>query len=254
MEDVGAFETRNAEARRRWDLEGRLRHVVRGGAPVVLDVGAHIGQSNHLFRRLFPAATIWSFEPDPESFAALSAAVDPTLPGGCVRLALADRDGTAAFHRNPIGHTSSLLARSEASRDSIDLARARAEGRGSALPVDRIEVPVGRLDGWCDAQGITAVDLLKIDVQGAEVAVLSGAAGVLDRTVTVAVEISFFDLYERSSSFLDVESLLGPHGLGLYALAEVSDNPMNGRTDWVTAIYTRADFRDVPAPSGTTSR
>ena len=245
MEDVGAFESRNVEARHRWDLEARLRHVVRADAPVVLDVGAHVGQSNRLFRRLFPRATIWSFEPDPESYAALSDAIDPAQPGGTVRVALADRDGTATFHRNPIGHTSSLLARSETSRDSIDLARARAEGRPTALPVERIEVPVRRLDGWCAERGVTAVDLLKVDVQGAEVAVLAGTEGVLPATVTVAVEISFFDLYERSSSFLEVEALLRPHGLDLYALAEVSDNPMNGRTDWVTAVYTRADFRDV---------
>lgn len=249
MEDVGAFEARNAEARRRWDLERRLAHVVRAPAPVVLDVGAHVGQSNRLFRRLFPAAEIWSFEPDPESFAALAAVVDPSLPGGQERLALADRDGTATFHRNPIGHTSSLLARSAASRDSIDLARARAAGAPAEVPSERIEVPVRRLDAWCAERGVDAVDLLKIDVQGAEVAVLDGAAGILPATVTVAVEVSFFDLYERSSSFLEVEQRLRPHGLDLYALAEVSDNPMNGRTDWVTAVYTRADFRDVSPPA-----
>ena len=249
MEDVGAFEARNAEARRAWDLERRLAHVVRAPAPVVLDVGAHEGQSNRLFRRLFPDATLWSFEPDPETFARLEAGVDPALPGGCERVALSDRDGTATFHRNSISHTSSLLARSATSRDSIDLARARAAGVPAAPSSERFEVPVRRLDGWCAARGLAAVDLLKVDVQGAEVAVLAGAAGILPATVTVAVEISFFDLYERSSSFFEVESLLHPHGLDLYALAEVSDNPMNGRTDWVTAIYTRADFRDAPPPA-----
>ena len=249
MEDVGAFEARNAEARRAWDLERRLAHVVRSSAPVVLDVGAHEGQSNRLFRRLFPTATVWSFEPDPDTFARLAAGVDPDHPGGCERLALADRDGTATFHRNPISHTSSLLARSAASRDSIDLARARAVGAPTTPTSERIEVPVRRLDGWCAEHGITAIDLLKVDVQGAEVAVLAGASGVLPATATVAVEISFFDLYERSSSFREVEALLHPHGLALYALAEVSDNPMNGRTDWVTAVYTRVDFRDVPPPA-----
>ena len=248
MEDVGAFESRNAEARRVWDLERRLAHVVRASAPVVLDVGAHVGQSNRLFRRLFPTASLWSFEPDPDSFAALVAGVDASLPGGCQRLALSDHDGTATFHRNPISHTSSLLARSAESRDSIDLARARAAGAPAEVGSERIDVPVRRLDGWCAEHGIATVDLLKIDVQGAEAAVLAGAEGVLASTFTVAVEISFFDLYERASSFLEIEGLLRPHGLGLYALAEVSDNPMNGRTDWVTAIYTRADFRDVPPP------
>ena len=251
MDEVGAFELRNAAARAAWDRDRRLAHVVRAARPVVLDVGAHVGQSHRLFRRLFPDAAIWSFEPDPDSFAALEAAVGPTVAGGCVRVALADRDGTATFNRNPISHTNSLLARSAASRDSIDLSRARAEGRDATPVADRIEVEVRRLDGWCRAHGIDRVDLLKVDVQGAEVAVLDGAAGILPAVASVAVEISFFDLYERSSSFLEVEERLRPHGLDLYALLEVSDNPMNGRTDWVTAIYTRVDFRDPPSVSAT---
>jgi len=105
---------------------------------------------------------------------------------------------------------------------------------------------VRRVADWCDEQHIRAIDLLKVDVQGAEVDVLRGAAAVLADTVTVAVEISFFDLYERSNSFSDVEAVLHPAGLRLYALAEVSDNPMNGRTDWVTAIYTRVTPAAIP--------
>jgi len=111
VEGVGAFEARNEAARRTWDVERRIAHVVPAAAPLILDVGAHVGQSNQLFRRMFPAATIWSFEPDPDSFARLTASVDAALPGGCVQVAFADRVGTAAFHRNPIGHTNSLYAR-----------------------------------------------------------------------------------------------------------------------------------------------
>ncbi len=247
MEGVGAFEARNEAARRTWDVERRIAHVVPSAAPLILDVGAHVGQSNQLFRRMFPAATIWSFEPDPDSFARLTASVDAALPGGCVQVAFADRVGTAAFHRNPIGHTNSLYARNPDSQDSIDQVRARAEGRDATPVSERIEVPVGRVDDWCAAQGIGAIDLLKIDVQGAEVDVLRGASTILLDTMTVAVEISFFDLYERSNSFHDVESLLHPAGLRLYALAEVSDNPMNGRTDWVTAIYTRVSPAAISA-------
>lgn len=241
MKDVGAFEERNARFRQAWSRERRIAHVVRAPDPVVLDVGAHVGQSNRLFRGLFPTATLWSFEPDPDSFAALVGAVDPALPGGCVQVAFSDRDGTAELHRNPISHTNSLYARNAASNDSIDVVRARTEGRAPDVSSEVVTVAVRRLDSWCAEQGLERIDLLKIDVQGAEVDVLRGATGILDRVGTVVVEVSFFDLYERSSSFLEVESLLAPHGLALYALLEVSDNPMNGRTDWVTAAYTRGE-------------
>lgn len=64
---------------------------------------------------------------------------------------------------------------------------------------------------------------------------------MLPKTSAVAVEILFFDLYETCNSILSVETLLAPAVLQFYALAEVSDNPMNGRTDWVTAIYWRSE-------------
>ena len=249
MRDVGAFEERNARFRATWTPERRLTHLVRTARPVVLDVGAHVGQSNRFFRGLFPDAEVRSFEPDPDSYAALVAAVDAALPGGCAAIAFSDRDGTATLHRNPISHTNSLHRRNAESRDSIDLERARREGRSVELGSGTVEVAVRRLDSYCRDEGIGHVDVLKIDVQGAEVEVLRGAEGVLDDVDTVLVEVSFFDLYERSSSFLEVESILAPHGFRLYALVEVSDNPMNGRTDWVTAAYTRLPV--LPAEGST---
>lgn len=239
MDNVGAFEERNVLARQAWDRERRLANIVTVKSPLVLDVGAHIGQSNRLFRRMFPNATIWSIEPDPDAFAALNASVDDSLPGGCVQVAFADRTGQGKFHRNLIGHTNSLYALNANSTDSINLTQARSEGRHAAPVSQVIDVDLQQLDRFCEERGIAAIDLLKIDVQGAEVDVLRGASEMLAETTAVVVEISFYDLYERSNSFLDVESLLVPAGLRFYALAEVSDNPMNGRTDWVTAIYTR---------------
>ena len=250
MRDVGAFEERNARFRAAWTPERRISHLVRSDRPVVLDVGAHVGQSNRFFRRLFPTAEVWSFEPDPDSFARLVAEVDPALPGGCAAIAFSDRDGRASLHRNPISHTNSLHRRNAASRDSIDLERARREGRSAEVVSETVDVEVRRLDAFCRDEGIGHVDVLKIDVQGAEVEVLRGAEGLLDDVDTVVVEVSFFDLYERSSSFLEVESLLAPHGFRLYALVEVSDNPMNGRTDWVTAAYTRLEVLPADEPDG----
>jgi trans-aconitate methyltransferase len=41
--------------------------------PTIFDVGAHIGQTANEFRRRFPKARIFSFEPFPNSFQTLSA-------------------------------------------------------------------------------------------------------------------------------------------------------------------------------------
>ena len=40
-------------------------------APIIFDVGAHIGLVSRRYRRLMPGASIYAFEPFPDSFAKL---------------------------------------------------------------------------------------------------------------------------------------------------------------------------------------
>lgn len=61
-------------------------------------------------------------------------------------------------------------------------------GHGLLETDTRIEVVTTTLDEFCRSESISHVDLLKIDTQGAEYAVLEGAAGMLmQRAVTVLV-------------------------------------------------------------------
>ncbi len=206
---------------------------------VIFDVGAHFGQSIDYLKKFFPQSEILSFEPDPDSFQKLSEA---RLPGvRYFNLALSDRDGEATFYRNRISHTNSLLRVNADSRDSIALSTAReAEKKELLSHLNKdITVRTARLDTFCRNACIEEIDLLKIDVQGAEATVLSGSTSMLLRTRVVVVEVSFFDYYEKSSSFLEVEQLLAPAGFRLFSISEISNNPMNGRTDWAEVIYSR---------------
>jgi hypothetical protein len=36
---------------------------------------------------------------------------------------------------------------------------------------------------------------------------------------------------------LDIEKILLPAGFELYSISHISQNPMNGRTDWLDVIY-----------------
>ena len=53
----------------------------------------------------------------------------------------------------------------------------------------------------------------------------------------VITELMFYDYYERSLSFSDIEKYLLPSGFKLYDISHISKNPMNGRTDWVDIVY-----------------
>ena len=58
-------------------------------------------------------------------------------------------------------------------------------------------------------------------------------------TKNILVEISLYDFYESKTSFIDIETITSTHGFSLFTFTEISYNPMNGRIDWVNALYTR---------------
>ena len=88
-----------------------------------------------------------------------------------------------------------------------------------------------------DQNNINKVDILKIDTQGYEPEVLDGFGERLSDIDVVITELMFYDYYERSLSFTDIEKYLLPAGFQLYDISHISKNPMNGRTDWVDVIY-----------------
>ena len=106
------------------------------------------------------------------------------------------------------------------------------EGLNQERPVEVI-----RLDDYMQQAGVESINLLKIDTQGFEPEVLEGLGSRLENVDIVLTELMFYDYYQRSLSFSDIERWLLPAGLHLYDINHISRNPMNGRTDWVDVIY-----------------
>lgn len=244
MENVGQSKSRNNEFREKFTRERLLQHIVTATEPVILDVGAHHGESVAYLKPLFSKASIFSFEPDPDSFDILSAsAIDGV---SYFNLALSDVDGTASFYRNKISHTNSLFKVNLDSRDSIGIANATAENDTQYFEGfnEEVKVATARLDSFTKQHSIGQIDLLKIDVQGAECRVLMGARESLKNTRAIVMEISFFDYYEHQTTFMDVEQILSPLGFRLFSISEISNNPMNGRTDWAEVVYLKQNVNN----------
>jgi len=138
----------------------RIRPEIEGG--VVLDVGANHGAYARMVRRVAPTATVHAFEPHPGTFAKLAerdAGTDICL----VNAAMGDREGTLELYDFAAddGSTQASL-----SRDSV---------RFFAADIVSHKVRCTTLDSYLEAEGIARVDLLKIDTEGFDLAVLRGA-------------------------------------------------------------------------------
>ncbi len=135
-----------------------------GAEPVrtVLDVGANVGDWSMLAANAFSAATIYALEIVPATAATLRQRTASVPRIRTFDLGLADHTGTMAIRFNP---------------------RATAHSTFTDYPHgwegERIEARVMRGDEFLAGQGIRDVDVVKLDVEGAEHLVLQGLAGAL---------------------------------------------------------------------------
>jgi FkbM family methyltransferase len=137
----------------------------------IVDLGANAGQASTLLRDRFPDALIIAVEPDPDT-ARLAAR---NLNGGSrtrvVAAAVTDHDGTTPFTRlGKWSWGSNVFA---------------AWGASDA---PQVEVRSLRLGTLLDEHGLERVDLLKVDVEGAELMALT-SDNALDRVRWVIGEL-----------------------------------------------------------------
>lgn len=131
------------------------RFTATNPSPRILDCGANIGVSVLFFKHLYPASSILAIEADEKCCEALSANIleNRLRNVESQQRAVSGTDGPVEFFRDP--------TRPGSLRGSISKVRARD---GILTRVDSV-----RLSSLLDQQ---QVDLLKLDVEGAETAVL----------------------------------------------------------------------------------
>jgi FkbM family methyltransferase len=156
---------------------------------VVVDIGANRGQFALVARHCYPVALIRSFEPLPG-------------PAKVFRSVFAG-DGRVQLHESAIGmQTGSTEIHVSACDDSSSLLPIGAEQNrlfpGTAETGTQ-SIRVGRLTEFITANEISSPALLKLDVQGFEIAALQGCEGLLDRFAWVYCECSFVE-YGLSSA------------------------------------------------------
>lgn len=152
--------------------------LVKGEAPVLFDVGAHTGEYTLLFKRRFPQARVFCFEPSQENFARLGQSTAALSGVDCRRCALGKEAGEATLYRDQA--VSSLAS----------LTKRRLAHYAIAMEIEET-VAVTTVDRFLREQGIAYIDLMKIDVEGHELDVLEGAAESLGAGRIGVVQFEF---------------------------------------------------------------
>jgi FkbM family methyltransferase len=140
-----------------------------------LDVGANFGLlSFGLAPKHAARVRFHLFEPIPRLLDAIgrTRALYPQMNAVVNAVAVADFDGETAFD----------VAEEQTGRSHID-------------PTGALKTPVVKLDTYLGAKDIDAVALVKLDVEGYELAALRGAAKALERRAIGAIYFEYFEKY-----------------------------------------------------------
>jgi FkbM family methyltransferase len=201
----------------------------------IIDVGAYDGDTAAIYLRIFPDAIVHALEPDAENFAKLTESAASLRNIRPHRLAAGATDGPAVLHRNGNQQTHSLLPRPREGK------RYYPENAG---PTGTEIVPVVTLDSFCRDQAINFVDILKLDVQGAEVQALNGAAGLLaaGRIAVVCSEVAFVPHYQGHPMLPDLWAFLARFGYSPYDMHACLYGT-DGQLRYADALFVSPEFR-----------
>jgi FkbM family methyltransferase len=195
-----------------------------GFAPgTVVDVGAAYGAFTCECKKVFPDTAYVLVEPLKEYEEFLKSAVKSLRRGEYVLAAAGKQPGQITINVHPDLVGSSFYL----------------EAEGSTVNGFQREVPVITLDTLVDTDRIRAPVLLKIDVQGAELDVLSGGEKLLSSTEYALIEISLFEFFKGGPQLHDIIEFMKVRGFVAYDISGLQYRPFDNALSQVDLSFVK---------------
>lgn len=170
---------------------------------LVFDVGANDGESAVTALHQFPKATVVSFEPHPVTFSKLKTRKHDQPRWRVINSALGSEIGEVEMFEYDNSKINSLTDKAQYA------VRFGKESR-------RLGVKCTTLDAYCAGNEIERIDVLKIDTEGFDFAVLLGSSVMLQRQAVKFLYCEFNDLLPSEGTsggaLIPIYDLLRPHG------------------------------------------
>jgi FkbM family methyltransferase len=194
-------------------IESELRTIFGNDDPLIIfEIGACEGEDTIKYARLFPNSTIYTFEPLPQNIALIQKnfAKYGIRNATCFNKALSSENGIAEFYVSsgkPDGIDESDWDYGNKSSSLLPPAN-HLQVAGFIHFDEKIEVETITLKSFCDNNNISAIDFIHMDVQGAELMVLRGAADFISCIKAIWLEVSKIDLYKGQPLAEDVKQFM----------------------------------------------
>jgi FkbM family methyltransferase len=209
-------------------------------SPQVLDIGAHgMDGGDHAYSPLWDYGEVDVIGFEPQSDRAIERiqedSEDIARSGETRIFPVALGDGNKAdLHINNVDATSSLFA---FNRNLVD----QFDGLAELETVDVVPIETTKLD---EVDVSLPIDLMKLDVQGAELSIVQSASHCLNHTAVVHCEMEFGEIYKGQPLFHEVDRELRMSGFELidifpihYSFSDVSESKTKDVLLWADVVY-----------------
>lgn len=170
--------------------------------PLIIDCGAHIGLDTIELSSI-EGSRIFAFEPIVQLFERLVENTQPCRNIECFNVALSDYNGVAEMYVSSGGSdgSSSLLKPKEHLVDHPDV-----------LFKQITKVKSMTLDSWAKENQIQKIDMLWLDMQGAEQKMLMASKDIFKTVTVIHSEISTKETYENVKTYIHFKKFLKSNG------------------------------------------
>lgn len=164
---------------------------------VILDIGSRDGLQSLEFNRWFPNAKVYAFEPILSSYEFIKNITSGIENISVYPYAISTHNGTTKFYEVYNGNVgaSSLLKTS-------------THPRAQTWAQKEIEVSCINISDWLKTNKIESVDLIWMDVQGAEKIVIESLSKYINDVKAIATEAEIQVLYEGAANKGELDELL----------------------------------------------
>jgi FkbM family methyltransferase len=228
----------------------------------VVEIGARDGRETREFARRLPQARIYTFECNPQTLPQCRSTVSALRNSELIEKAVADRDGPLTFF--PIDPERTETTWEDGNPGASSLLRASGKYPVETYAQREITVEGTTLKSFLAERKLPSVDLLWMDIQGAELMALKGLGDRIGDVKLIHTEVEFLEIYSGQPLFREIKRFLNAAGFRLvaftamdvfsgdavFANAGILDRPGRARavaTDAILPWWRRLRFRKVAA-------
>jgi FkbM family methyltransferase len=216
-------------------IENFIKYIPsRNDEFVIFDIGSRDCKQSIEFYNAFPNAKIYAFECNPNTLPICRENIKPysdriTLIEGAV----CDYDGTITFY--PINQQKTITSWSDGNPGASSLFKANGTYEYEIYIQDEIQTNCHTLVTIMEKYSISRVDIIWMDLQGAELLALKGLGDHLTNVKYINTEVSYREMYTGQVMFSELNNHILSHGfiiknkLSMHGWQEdiIYENPRN---------------------------